>query len=116
MLFFKTADEIINATIQQNAANINPNQIVKSVANFFEISQNDIIATSRRKEVVLPRQIAMFLMRDMLGMSYPDIGEKMGKRDHTTAIHSFEKIAQQITTDRTLNQKIILIKEIINKN
>lgn len=112
----KVAEEIINATIQQSAANINPNHIVKSVASFFEVSQNDLITTSRRKEVVLPRQVAMFLMRDMLGMSYPDIGDKMGKRDHTTAIHSFEKIAREITTDRTLNQKIILIKEIINKN
>jgi len=112
----KVAEEIINATIQQSAANINPNHIIKSVASFFEVSQNDLITASRRKEVVLPRQIAMFLMRDMLGMSYPNIGDKMGKRDHTTAIHSFEKIAHEITTDRTLNQKIILIKEMINKN
>lgn len=112
----KVAEEIINATIQQSAANINPNHIIKSVASFFEVSQSDLITSSRRKEVVLPRQVAMFLMRDMLGMSYPDIGDKMGKRDHTTAIHSFEKIAREITTDRTLNQKIILIKEIINKN
>jgi chromosomal replication initiator protein len=112
----KVAEEIISATIQQSAVNINPNQIIKSVASFFEVSQSDLITTSRRKEVVLPRQVAMFLMRDMLGMSYPDIGDKMGKRDHTTAIHSFEKIAREITTDRTLNQKIILIKELLNKN
>ena len=112
----RVAEEIINATIQQSAANINPNHIIKSVASFFEVSQSDLITSSRRKEVVLPRQVAMFLMRDMLGMSYPDIGDKMGKRDHTTAIHSFEKIAREITTDRTLNQKIILVKEIINKN
>lgn len=112
----KTAEEIINSTLQQNAVSINPNHVLKSVAQFFEVSQSDLTNKSRRKEIVLPRQITMFLLRDMLGMSYPDIGDKMGKRDHTTAIHSFEKISRQITSDKALNQKVVLIKELIQKN
>jgi chromosomal replication initiator protein len=88
---------------------------MKSVAQFFEISQADIINKSRRKQIVLPRQIAMFLMREMLGMSYPDIGDKLGKRDHTTAIHSYEKISREITANRKLNQTVVLVKELINK-
>lgn len=112
----KTAEDIISNTLQQNSVHIQPQQIIDSVEKFFEISHSDLINKSRRKEVVLPRQITMFLMRDMLGMSYPDIGEKMGKRDHTTAIHSYEKIAREITADKSLNQKVILIKEFIHKN
>jgi chromosomal replication initiator protein len=112
----KIAEEIISATIQQNIANINPQHIIKCVAEFFEVNPQDLLNKSRRKEVVLPRQIAMFLMRDMLGMSYPDIGDKLGKRDHTTAIHSYEKISKEITKDKVLNQKIVLIKEAINKS
>jgi len=111
----KTAEEVINSTIQQNIANISPAHIMKSVAQFFEISQADIINKSRRKQIVLPRQIAMFLMREMLGMSYPDIGDKLGKRDHTTAIHSYEKISREITVNRKLNQTVVLVKELINK-
>jgi len=86
------------------------------VAQFFELSLSDLTNKSRRKEVVLPRQITMFLLRDMLGMSYPDIGDKMGKRDHTTVIHSYEKISREMNKDKSLNQKIILIKESISKN
>src|SRR5690606_14320194 len=86
------AEEIINNTLQQNMVNINPNHLLKCVAQFFEIQVSVLTNKSRRKEVVVPRQITMYLLRDMLGMSYPDIGQKMGKRDHTTAIHSFEKI------------------------
>lgn len=112
----KTAEEIINSVIQQSAVAINPLQIIKAVSQFFEINQNELINKSRRKEVVLPRQIAMFLMRDMLGMSYPDIGDKMGKRDHTTAIHSYEKISKEIIKDKALSQKISIIKEMIYKN
>jgi len=49
-------------------------------------------------------------------MSYPDIGEEIGKRDHTTAIHSYEKISREINKNHSLNQKIILIKEMIYEN
>lgn len=112
----KTAEEIINNTLQQNTSNINPNHIIRCASQFFDISHADLINKSRRKEVVLPRQIVMFLLRDMLGMSYPDIGEKMGKRDHTTAIHSYEKISREMTQNRILNQKITLVKEQIQKS
>jgi chromosomal replication initiator protein len=111
----KTAQEIIDAATQQNNSNINPSHVIKTVSEYFEISQTDIINKSRRKEVVLPRQVIMFLLRDMLGMSYPDIGEKIGKRDHTTAIHSYEKIAEKIKADKGLNQKIVMIKDLISK-
>jgi chromosomal replication initiator protein len=48
-------------------------------------------------------------------MSYPDIGDKLGKRDHTTAIYAFEKISREINKNQNLNKKIILIKELVNK-
>lgn len=112
----KTVEEIIANTIQQTMANINPTHILKCVCQFFEISMTELLNKSRRKEVVLPRQVAMFLLRDMLGMSYPDIGDKMGKRDHTTAIHSYEKISNEINVNKTLQQKIVILKEMINKN
>ncbi|MEE8131714.1 MAG: chromosomal replication initiator protein DnaA [Candidatus Paceibacterota bacterium] len=108
-------EEIIDTTIQQSIKNISPNQVVKAVAEFFEITPNDLSARSRKKEVVEPRQITMFLLRDILSLSYPYIGEKMGKRDHSTAIHSYEKISQEINKNRGLSQKITLIKELIYK-
>lgn len=112
----KTIEEIINNTIQQTSKNITCNQIIKAVADFYEITTNELISRSRKKGVVEPRQITAFLLRDILDMSYPDIGDKLGRRDHTTAIYSFEKISQEINKNQKLNQKIILIKESIYKN
>jgi chromosomal replication initiator protein len=112
----KLIEEIINNTLQQSSKNITPNQIVKAVSEFFEITSADLINRSRKKGVVEPRQIAAFLLRDVLNMSYPDIGDKLGKRDHTTAIYAFEKISQEINKNQNLNKKIILIKELINKS
>lgn len=110
----KTADEIINKSVQNFTRRVSDDQILKSVAEFFNISINDLITRGRKKEVVEPRQIAMYLLRDILDMSYPFIGEKLG-RDHTTAIHAVEKINQEINKNSSLNQKILMIKESIYK-
>lgn len=110
----KLIEEIINKTIHQTFKNITPNQIIEVVSNFFELTEKDLSDHSRRKEVVEPRQITMFLLKDLLNMSYSDIGYKLGKRDHTTIIHACDKINKKLNIDQQLNSKIILIKEIIN--
>ena len=111
----KTVETLVNETIQQPTKNINPNQVIKSVADFFEISAQDLAGRCRQKSIVEPRQIAMYLLRDILGLSYPFIGEKLGKRDHTTAIYAYEKLNLEITKNQDLNQKIIAIKDLIYK-
>ncbi|MDP2598703.1 MAG: chromosomal replication initiator protein DnaA [Candidatus Liptonbacteria bacterium] len=109
------AGEIIEKSIQTLAKRVNDSQILKSVADFFNITIEDLVSHNRRKEVVEPRQIAMYLLRDISELSYPYIGEKMG-RDHTTAIHSYEKINHEINKNPNLNQKVLLIKEMIYKS
>ncbi len=111
----KLAEEILEKSVQNLSKRVNDNQILKAVAGFFNISIEDIISHNRRKEVVEPRQIAMYLLRDISDLSYPYIGEKLG-RDHTTAIHSYEKINREINRDQGLNQKILMIKELIFKS
>lgn len=111
----KKLEEIVSETVQVSAKNITANEIIKTVADFFEVPQNDLIDRSRKQEIVEPRQIAMYLLRDVLKLSYPHIGEKLGNRDHTTAIHSCEKINKEINQNPNLNQKIMLIKERIYK-
>jgi chromosomal replication initiator protein len=109
------AEEIIEKSTQSMIKRVEASVILKAVAEFFNITIEDIVSHSRRKEVVEPRQIAMYLLRDISELSYPHIGEKMG-RDHTTAIHSYEKINNEINRNSTLNQKILTIKEVIYKS
>lgn len=112
----KMVEELINETVQEPSANINPNTVVKCVAEFFDINPNDLIGRSRKKEYVEARQIAMYLLREILGLSYPYIGEKLGKRDHTTVIYACEKVEQELNKNMGLNQKIIMIKDLIRKS
>ena len=113
---FKALEGIVNEATQESPnKNINPNQIVKVVAEFFEVPQNDLSNRCRKKEVVEPRQIVMYLLRDMLSLSYLYIGKKLGGRDHTTAIYAYEKISQEINKNQVLNHKILTIKELLHK-
>ena len=108
-------EKIIADLTDKGVSNISPNQIIKSVSDFFEIMPNDLTGRSRSKELVEPRQIAIYLLRDMLDMSFPYIASKIGKRDHSTAIYAYKKIDTDLTKNPNLHQKIMMIKELVNK-
>jgi chromosomal replication initiator protein len=92
----------------------NPKKIIQAVAEFYDLKEKEILSTSRKKEVVKPRQIAMFLLREMLKSSYPFIGRRFGGKDHTTAIYSCEKIAGEMTSNENLTSEIELIRQRIS--
>ena len=99
--------ELISSGIKKG---ITCKQILKAVSDFYDIDQNDLILKNRKKEIVRPRQVAMYLLRSEINFSYPGIGEKLGGRDHTTAIHAFEKISKNLLIDVKLNEEITQIK------
>jgi chromosomal replication initiator protein len=90
---------------------VTPLQLIEAVAQVYNLSIEDLTGKSREKKVAMPRQIIMFLMREELKMSYPAIGEELGGRDHTTAIHAHEKIVNEIENDLKLKQDIEMIKQ-----
>jgi chromosomal replication initiator protein len=85
--------------------------IIKVVSDFYEIRPDDLLIKIRKREIVKPRQIIMYLMRSELNYSYPGIGERLGGRDHTTAIHAFEKIKKELTTNEKLIEEIDVLKK-----
>ena len=89
----------------------NHKKIIQVVAEFYDLKEKDLFSSSRKKEVVRPRQIAMFLLRELLKSSYPFIGRKLGGKDHTTAIHSCGKIVKELENDENLNNELDLIKQ-----
>ncbi|MFA6365033.1 MAG: chromosomal replication initiator protein DnaA [Candidatus Paceibacterota bacterium] len=107
----KKLDEIISETAHISPKNITAAEVIRTVAEFYEVSQNELTDRGRKQEVVEPRQVVMYLLREILKLSYPNIGEKLGKRDHTTVIHAYDKISKEMTQNSALNQKILLIKE-----
>jgi len=111
------AEEIVGENVQKPIQQkTTPAHVLKAVVDFYEVSTADLIGRCRKKELVEPRQVAMYLLRDVMDMSFPYIGEKLGKRDHTTAMYAFEKISQEVNKNPVLNNKIMLIKEKLTKS
>ena len=88
-----------------------PKDILKNTASFYGVSLDDLKSRSRKNEIVKPRQIAMYLMRSEIKSSFPSIGSWLGGRDHTTAMHAYEKISKEIENDKIIEQEVHLIIE-----
>lgn len=85
-------------------------EVVKTIANFYGVEEVSIYEKTRRKEVVRPRQVIMFLLREDFRISFPTIGDKLGGRDHTTVIHSCEKIKNDLLSDSVLSNELHQIR------
>jgi len=94
-------------------ASITPKHMIETVGKFYDISTDDIIGKCRQKRLAFPRQIIMFLMREEMRSSYPSIGQELGGRDHTTAMHAHTKISDLLENDEKLRQEINLIKQLL---
>ncbi len=86
-------------------------QVINAVASFYDITLDNLVGKSRKRELVYPRQIAMFLLREELKSSFPNIGQELGGRDHTTAMHACTKITKEIESNDKIKQDIVLIKQ-----
>lgn len=86
-------------------------QVIERTAKHFQVSFDEIVGPKRDKEIVVPRQVAMYILRSELHLSFPKIARELGRKDHTTAIHSVEKIAKESVFDNDLKNAIAEIKE-----
>jgi len=90
---------------------IQSKDIINLVANFYGIPINELINKGRRKEIALARQIAMYLIRSELDASYLGIGEQFSGRDHTTALHAYEKITNNLNVNEKLKEDVAALKD-----
>ena len=93
--------------------NISVKNVVDKVAAFYGIDEESIYEKTRRREVVRPRQVIMYILREDFSISYPTIGTKLGGRDHTTVIHSCEKIKREVIVDSELAKEIQNIRTLL---
>jgi chromosomal replication initiator protein len=88
-----------------------PKEIIREVSDFYDLKIKDIKGKRRKKEIVLPRQIAMYLLRTEMGIPYMKIGSLFGGRDHTTAMHAVEKITNKLSNSESLRVDIASLKK-----
>jgi len=94
---------------------VEPDRILEIVADTFNLTQEELLSRNRSKKIALPRQIAMYLLRDLVKASFPRIGETMGGRDHTTVLYACEKIADLIERDDLFRRQVFKIRDQLYK-
>lgn len=99
------------ADLLPQRSEIKPDQVVRAVARAFGVSVDRLMGRDRSREVALPRQVAMYLLRQEANVSLPQIGEALGGRDHTTVMYACEKVADMIERDDRLRRQVIQIRE-----
>lgn len=108
------AKELLKDTFNASLpGNITVDRIQKVIADYYNISVSDIKGRKRDKRIVFPRQIAIYISRELTDYSYPDLGIEFGGKDHTTIMHSYNTISDQLKTDSSLDSTInILVRSI----
>lgn len=107
----QTAAGLLGSVRESRPRHLTPKQIVAKTAQHFRIELSEILSPRRHQHIILPRQIAMYLIRSELHTSFPKIAEELGRKDHTTAIHSVEKIDKAIKLDYSIREHVAEIRE-----
>ena len=104
------AESIIGIS-KNRPKHLSSKMVIEKVSKHYQISLDDLIGPKRDKDIVVPRQVAMYLLREELKLSYPKIARELGRKDHTTALHSVDKIHNEIEINPDIKKAINDIKE-----
>ncbi|CAG0928781.1 Chromosomal replication initiator protein DnaA [Thermoflexales bacterium] len=99
------------ADLMARPTTVTLDELVMTVSDFYGISRDDLLGRGRNKELVHPRQVVMYLAREELQLTLPQIGESLGGRDHTTVIYGVEKVTQAIDSDDNIRREVLAIRE-----
>ena len=99
------------SSISSRPRHLSAKQIIDKTAKFFQITVEDILGSKRDKDIVVPRQVSMYILRKELHLSFPKIAKELGRKDHTTAIHSVEKIEKELVINPDIKKAVNEITE-----
>jgi len=106
--------QVISAMFEANKPrprHLSARNIIERTAKHFHITMEDILGPKRDRDIVVPRQVAMYMLRSELHLSFPKIAHELGRKDHTTAIHSIDKIEKELSYETAIRQHVTELKE-----
>ena len=102
-----------NVMYNPRKRSITPQRIVRAVADYYGVNLDQLRSSKRDRAIVVPRQIAMFLIREETDISLLRIGAELGGRDHSTVLHAYDKIARELQENDEMRREISAVREMI---
>ena len=109
-------EEALKDSIVANKQTLTAESILDAVCKYFSVEKDDLLGKKKNKEIVEPRQIAMYLIYDMLDLPLTSIGQFFGGRDHTTVMHAREKVTQLIKNNNRIKVIVNDLKSMANRS
>src|SRR5690606_37083053 len=109
----ESAQDVLQDLLRANDRRITIEEIQKKVAAHYSIKLNDMVSHRREREVARPRQVAMYLAKQLTSRSLPEIGKRFGDRDHTTVLHAVRRIEELRATDATFAEDLDLLRRML---
>jgi chromosomal replication initiator protein len=109
----ESAQELLHDLLRSNERRVTIDEIQKKVAEHFNVKMGDMVSARRARAVARPRQVAMYLAKQLTPRSLPEIGRKFGGRDHTTVMHAVKKIEELTEIDRALAEDVELLRRML---
>jgi chromosomal replication initiator protein len=109
----ETSRELLADLLRASSRRITVDEIQKQVASHFHIRIADMFSARRSRQIARPRQIAMYLAKNLTSLSYPEIGRRFGNRDHTTIMHAVRKVEELMVSDIELSDDVSLLKSVL---
>ncbi|MEL6746293.1 MAG: helix-turn-helix domain-containing protein, partial [Pseudomonadota bacterium] len=110
----ETAEDIVKDLVRgAEPKRIRIEEIIKLVSKHYGVTRTDILSQRRHRSIVKPRQIAMYLAKNLTSRSLPEIGRRIGGRDHTTVLHAVRKIDRELGSDATLGEEVEELKRFL---
>jgi chromosomal replication initiator protein len=99
------------ADLMARPTSVTLDELMTTVGDYYGVSRDDLLGRGRNKELVHPRQVVMYLAREELQLTLPQIGDAIGGRDHTTVIYGVDKVTQSIDSDDSIRREVLAIRE-----
>ena len=110
-----SARDVLSDLLRTSTRKVTIEEIQKKVASHYSIKLSDMFSTKRSRQIALPRQVAMYLSKQMTTLSLPEIGKNFGGKDHTTVLHAVRKITEAMKDDSSLAEDLHLLTKILQK-
>lgn len=109
----EAAQAVFEDIVRGRRQRLTPKRIIDHVASYYKLKPEDLTSPNRHQDILGPRQIAMYLIRQELHLSYPKTAASLGRKDHTTAIHSIRKIDRRLADDPQFKQEVKAIRQVL---